>query len=1194
LRSAPLSRRGGAGGGVLRLASILISAFLTLAAHAQTPRREIPLLENWRTTADDQNPSAHPNFEQPDYNDQKWQTVAVPHNWDAYAGYRRLRHGNRHGYAWYRKTFATPAAAKDARYFLFFEGVGSYATVWLNGQKLGFHAGGRTTFTLDATAALRRDGSANVLAVRADHPAGIQDLPWVCGGCSEERGFSEGSQPMGIFRPVSLVITNAVRVAPFGVHVWADSTLSAQAAQLNVETEVKSYAGSTQTLTIFNQLLDRQGRVVAEIKTKQKLAAGAAAQLHQQLPQLKQPHLWSLADPYLYRLVTKIGAKGKQLDELETPYGIRWVSWPIGRAAVAGQKQFLLNGQPVFINGIAEYEHLLGQSHAFTAEQIRTRVAMVKASGFNAFRDAHQPHNLRYQANWDSLGVLWWPQLAAHVWYDTPAFRQNFKTLLVDWIKERRNSPSVVLWGLENESTLPADFARECTALIRQLDPTASRERKVTTCNGGQGTDWDVPQNWTGTYGGDPQAYAADVERQVLIGEYGAWRTLDLHSSGPFQAGGPFSEDRMIQLMELKVRLAESAKDRTAGQFFWLLTSHDNPGRVQGGEGQRELDRIGPVNYKGLLTPWEEPTDAFYMFRANYAPKATEPMVYLASHTWPDRWLTPGRKDSITVYSNCDEVELFNDANASSLGRKTRAGGIGTHFQWDNADIKYNVLYAVGYVGGKAVAKDYIVLHHLPAASHLGELIGQESDKAPVTAAQSGYHYLYRVNCGGPAYTDHLGQAWLADQPRISPATWGSESWTREFPGLNPFFASQRRTFDPIRGTADGPLFQDFRYGREQLRYAFPVPDGEYLVELYFAEPWLGTGGGLDCTGWRLFDMAVNGQTVLHDLDIWKEAGHDQALKKTVKARIAGGELVLSFPHVASGQALISAIAIASLDATAKAAPAPQPLITDVQPAAQYTAQTWLDTGRPVYTQAPATFSKLPSALYGAEWLQAPSPKAGQASRATFRVSTAADVYIALDAKQTIRPDWLKTYEDTKTTLETAEGGGRQYRVYRQRFAAGAVVALGTSPCLVAVQRASTIEPAYDLKPVTGYKPATARVSGPGMVKETVNTKESLTFKEASGGAVEWTIQTGVADTYSLTFRYANQLAKPLTAKLTIMGIDGKLLIKEETVELLPSKPGKWSYLATSTGTMINAGSYRVKLAAIDGAGLSVSGLEVQ
>ena len=88
----------------------------------------------------------------------------------------------------------------------------------------------------------------------------------------------------------------------------------------------------------------------------------------------------------------------------------------------------------------------------------------------------------------------------------------------------------------------------------------------------------------------------------------------------------------------------------------------------------RELDRIGPVNYKGLLTPWEEPTDVFYMYRSNYAPKDKAPMVYIVSHTWPGRWTTIGVKDSIIVYSNCDEVELFNDVNAISLGRKKRKG----------------------------------------------------------------------------------------------------------------------------------------------------------------------------------------------------------------------------------------------------------------------------------------------------------------------------------------------------------------------------------------------------------------------------------------------------------------------------------------------------------------------------------------
>ncbi|MDF7814133.1 malectin domain-containing carbohydrate-binding protein [Hymenobacter sp. YC55] len=1185
---------------------LLLSWLLTANAVVGQPglRVAVPLLDNWRTVADDKNQQAFNGFEKPNFNDQSWQTVAVPHNWDAYEGYRRLRHGNRHGYAWYRKTFPVKAAQKDARYFLFFEGVGSYATVWLNGRPVGTHAGGRTTFTLDVTEAVLLDGRPNVLAVRADHPAGIQDLPWVCGGCSEERGFSEGSQPMGIFRPVQLIVTNPVRIEPFGVHIWADSTVSAQAAQLHVDSEVRNYYGKPQTVTVVNQLFDRQGKKVAEVKSTQKLAAGKTVQVQQLLPTLTQPHLWSLDDPYLYRLVTQVRAKGKVLDELETPYGIRWISWPIGPAA-AKHKQFLLNGKPVFINGIAEYEHLLGQSHAFGAEQIRTRVEQMKAAGFNAFRDAHQPHNLRYQANWDSLGLLWWPQLAAHVWYDNPAFRQNFKTLLVDWVKERRNSSSIVLWGLENESTLPEDFARECTALIRQLDPTASAQRKVTTCNGGKGTDWDVPQNWTGTYGGDPNTYAADVERQVLIGEYGAWRTLDLHSEGPpvFNSG-PFSEDRFTQLMELKVRLAEAAKDKTAGHFFWLFTSHDNPGRVQGGEGQRELDRIGPVNYKGLLTPWEEPTDAFYMFRANYAPKDKEPMVYIASHTWPDRWLKPGRKDSIAVYSNCDEVELFNDVNAASLGRKTRAG-IGTHFQWDGVDVRYNVLYAVGYVAGKAVARDYIVLNHLPAAPGFRAFL---ADAQPITAPQPGHNYLYRVNCGGPAYVDRHGSTWQADQPRTNSQTWGSESWTRDFPGLSPFFASQRRTHDPIQGTTDWPLFQSFRYGREKLRYAFPVPNGEYMVELYFVEPWLGTGGGLDCTGWRLFDVAVNNQTVLKDLDIWKEAGHDQALKKTVKVRVTDGQLVVSFPHVASGQALISGIAIASPDATAKSAPAPQPVISgltvaDQGSAGQWTTQTWLDTGNFPYTNDQATFSSLPSALYGAEWLRAPlNVASANKPRATFQVTTAADVYINLDAKQSTAPAWLREYEDTKTTLEISYAGGRTFRVYRKRFPAGTTVTLGPNsraaapdalPYLVAVNRATTIEPAYDLKPVTGYKPATARLSGAGVVKDVVHEKESVTFKEATGGAVEWTISVGVADTYSLTLRYANQLAKPLKGKLSVALADGTVL-KEEEVELVPSKPGKWNYLASSTGSMINAGSYKIKFSGTDAAGLSVSGLEVQ
>ncbi len=167
--------------------------------------------------------------------------------------------------------------------------------------------------------------------------------------------------------------------------------------------------------------------------------------------------------------------------------------------------------------------------------------------------------------------------------------------------------------------------------------------------------------------------------------------------------------------MEIKVAQAEAARDSVAGQFQWLFSSHENPGRIQNGEGFRDIDRVGPVNYKGLFTVWGEPLDAYYMYMANYAAPAENPMVYIVSHSWPDRWTAPGVKDSIVVYSNCDEVELFNDTGNISLGKKKNPGQ-GRHFQWDDVPVRYNVLHAVGYRKGQKVTTDMVMLHHLPEA----------------------------------------------------------------------------------------------------------------------------------------------------------------------------------------------------------------------------------------------------------------------------------------------------------------------------------------------------------------------------------------------------------------------------------------------------------------------------------------------
>ncbi|MNS18717.1 Beta-galactosidase [compost metagenome] len=1147
-------------------------------------RKEISLNSSWETVILDNLPLKEEDFVENPKTDSNWQQVSVPHNWDQYYGFRRTKHGNLHGTAWYKKMLKLDKKDNSKQHFLYFEGVSSYATVWVNGKKVGEHKGGRTTFTLDISKAVSFDKE-NIILVKASHPSFIADLPWVCGGCSGEWGFSEGSQPMGIFRPVSLVITNDVRIQPFGVHIWNDKSVSKQKAILHTTTEIKNYGTSTRNLTVENILLDVSGKKVAINKSDNKINSGETKEIAQTLPEIQNPKLWSPSNPYLYKLVTSVYENGKIIDQLTTPYGIRWVSWPVSRDGK--DNRFFINDEPVFLNGVCEYEHLIGKSHSFSDEMIHSRIEQIKAGGFNAFREAHQPHNLLYQKELDENGILFWSQFSAHIWYDTPEFKENFKILLREWIKERRNSPSVVMWGLQNESTIPKEFAEECTKIIREMDPLSASQRIVTTCNGGEGTDWNVVQNWSGTYGGDPLKYHLEMTTQLLNGEYGAWRSADLHTEGEFDQKGTVSENRFSQLMEIKVREAESVKDKIAGQFNWLFASHENPGRVQNGEGFRDIDKVGPVNYKGLFTIWGEPLDAFYMYRANYVSNKTNPMVYIVSHTWPSRWETAGIKNGIDIYSNCDEVELFNDVNKSSLG-KLKNPGIGQHFQFNNVNIQYNVLYAVGYVNGKAVAKDYIVLNSLPKAPNFDALT---MDKSDVTKAKSGYNYIYRVNCGGSELTDSAGNTWFTDTHKNGQNTWGSLSWTDNFEKLPDFFASQRKTFDPINGTKDSELFQSFRYGVDKLRYEFPASDGEYLVELYFTEPWYGTGGGLGCKGWRLFDVAINENVVLKDFDIWAEAGHDNALKKIFKVKSTNGKIVISFPNVKASQAIISAIAIATKDIHARPASESskniQNLVLDSYDKTNRIA-SWLDINSKQYSDSDVVFTELPSEIFGADYLQFSSHSKNKGS---FTAKEESTIYILVDDKSKI----LKEFSDYKKIEEKAKNSnGISFDVFTKKVKKGEKVLFDNAETISSI----AVVPTYDMgekddsRPVVIIEAEKTKTTGTGIEKGNFKKADYIEFTKKTNNSIEFEVKPGVAGIYLMRFRFMNRNETPLKVKFKMEDAYG-ILMRNDTIEFFPS-PEKWKILNTTSGGYINAGTYKITLDGDDLKGLMLDNFEFQ
>lgn len=755
----------------------------------------------------------------------------IPLNLDDYYGTLQKEHGNLHGEAVFSKTFKAPAL-QGKQYFLRFEGVGTYADVTLNDQTLGRYDIGRTTATIDVTSCIKI-GEDNKLVVKVSHPAGITDMPWVCGGCSSEWGFSEGSQPFGIYRPVILEVTDPIRIEPFGIHVWNNEACDS----LYIDTEVKNYSKETAKFDLINKLCEKNGKQVIRLTETIELQPGEMKTIHQQAA-LMNPKLWRTDKPYLYNVNTIIKRNGKATESTNTPYGVCSTSWPLTRHSVGSDNTFRLNNQSVFINGVCEYEHEFGQSHAFSNEQIEARIKMVKDAGFNAFRDAHQPHNLHYQELLDREGILWWPQFSAHIWYDTPEFRESFKRHLRQWVKERRNSPSIILWGLQNESTLPKDFAEECCAIIREMDPRCGTQRLITTCNGGEGTDWNVVQNWSGTYGGDIDNYGNEMKRpeQLLNGEYGAWRTLGNHT------GENYTEERFCEILQKKVLLAESVKDSICGQFQWLLTSHDNPGRRQPDEALRRVDKVGPFNYKGIFTIWDQPTDAFYMYQQHYNPQPVAP-----------------------AESDVDETCLK------------------------------------------------------PA---------------------EGYQYLYRLNCGGDAYTDPYGNHWMQDNTR-----W-SHSWAEKFVSdttmISPYQASQ--TFNDA---ISSELFKTSRFGRHQLSYIFPAKAGKYRVELYFIEPWYRQQ---DAEGLRLFDVAINGNTVIRDLDIWAQVHYGKPYKRVIEFDNNDDKICIHFPKVKAGQALISAIAIAQEGTHGDTQSVTSATVTDEQ----VTSKTlWADFNKDILVKTP-------------------------------------------------------------------------------------------------------------------------------------------------------------------------------------------------------------------------------------------------
>ncbi|MBQ5408279.1 MAG: glycoside hydrolase family 2, partial [Prevotella sp.] len=347
----------------------------------------------------------------PAYNDSHWRKLSLPHDWaiegDFYAGNPSGAGGGAlpGGIGWYRKHFLLDCEAEPGgRYFIEFDGVYMNSTVYVNGQEVGHRPYGYSSFEYDITKYLKRGD--NVIAVKVDN----SDQP-------NSRWYSG----CGIYRHVWLTKTNAVHVKHWGVHVQTD----AKTGQIKVEADVEG-----NNYKVRNTVYDASGK---EVGLK-----------------VKNPHLWSVEDPYIYKVRTQVLVGGKVVDEVWTTTGFRDFKFD-------AETGFWLNGKNFKLNGVCEHHDFGCLGAAVNEDAMHRKLSKLKAMGVNSIRSSHNPPAPELLNMCDTMGIIVMDE-SFDMWRRKKTagdyarfFEEWHERDLTDLILRDRNHPSILMWSIGNE-----------------------------------------------------------------------------------------------------------------------------------------------------------------------------------------------------------------------------------------------------------------------------------------------------------------------------------------------------------------------------------------------------------------------------------------------------------------------------------------------------------------------------------------------------------------------------------------------------------------------------------------------------------------------------------------------------------------------------------------------------------------------
>ena len=611
------------------------------------------------------------------FNDSTWQEVKVPHDWVTILPYADVA-SHSHGYktvgykypetsvGWYRKTINIPACDLGKHIALQFDGIFRNARVWFNGFYMGTEPSGYATQVYDVTEYVNYGGD-NLICVRAD-------------ATLEEGWFYEGA---GIYRDAWLMKSAAVGVAPFGTFVYADLKQPYDKVTIYVETEVNNHSLTTQQCEVSHRLLDADGREVAKSESS-TIMLRAKQTLNSQLLtlNLNAPHLWSPADPYLYKVETTVKVDGRVTDVYETTTGIRDIEFDADRG-------FLLNGQPLKLKGVNMHQDHAGVGAAIPDALQAWRIKQLKKMGCNAYRASHNPMTPALLDICDREGILVIDENRL------TGINEEHLRLLERMIKRDRNHPSVILWsngneewGMENtiQGTRIAAAMREYTHL---LDPT--RHSTIANAGGREmvkgldvvGFNYIVQNDVDNQKKNNPTWKIVGTEETTGCGTRG-WYFKDEKYPGRMVSLNRTMEQNYENIIERGWKFYDE-RPWAAGLFYW--TGFDYRGEPNPLSYPAHDSEFGILDYCGF------PKDEAYYLKSWWT---DEPVLHIFPH-----WNLQGHEGEeveVWAYSNCDEVELT--VNGKKLGRQPmpRNG----HLKW-KAVYQPGRVEATGYKNGKRI-----------------------------------------------------------------------------------------------------------------------------------------------------------------------------------------------------------------------------------------------------------------------------------------------------------------------------------------------------------------------------------------------------------------------------------------------------------------------------------------------------------